>query len=155
VGLADGFAAYDGECWGISGNADGLAVVCVNQDDDLGMVYTIGSDWETTAYDAANWTATNAGDVVEAGTAQGHSTWNEGVCRGPNNELTVVGRDSQTDDGYIIRSTDGGSTWVELTAGVSAAFGAEVGTLNRCVYTDTALVLGGSGILASIPLDLL
>ena len=152
VALADGFSTYDGECWGIDANGDGLAVVCVNQTDGAGMVYTIGSDWETTAYDLANWTSTSASNVVDAALVAGHSTWNEGVCRGPNNELTVVGRDSQADDGYLMRSTDGGATWTELTSDVVAVFGAVPGPINRCVYTSTHLVLSGSGIFASAAL---
>lgn len=153
VSLADGFSLYDGECWDIAGNEDGLAVVCVDQDADRGMVYTIGSDWAITAYETENWTATNAGEIVEAGTVRGHSTWNEGVCRGAGNDITVVGRDSQDDLGYAMRSSDGGTTWTELTQGILAAHGGDFGPLNRCQYVGDSLIVGGSGIMASVKLS--
>jgi hypothetical protein len=153
VQLVSGFDAYDGECWEVDGNDDGLAVVCVNQDADEGRIYTIGADWASTAYDPSSWTATNTEDIVAAATVDGHSTWNEGVCRGADNEVTVVGRDSQTDDGYVIRSTDGGSTWTEHTADIVAAYGGAFGPATRCMYTDTHLLIGGSGIYAHVALS--
>jgi hypothetical protein len=152
---AEGFGAYDGECWGIDGNADGLAVVCVNQDADRGMAYTIGADWETTAYDPANWSSTNFDTVVAAATVAGHSTWNEGVCRGPDNRVTVVGRDSQTDDGYVAHSDDGGETWRELTAAIEGAYGSGLGPVTRCSYDDTHLMVAGPGLYAHAPISAL
>jgi hypothetical protein len=149
VQLANGFGEYSGECWDVSGNADGLAVVCVNQDADKGMIYTIGSDWETTAYTADHWTATDASTIATAATELGHSTWNEGVCRGPNNQIVALGRDSQTDVGYVLRSADGGATWSDISADIASAYGGDFGPMTRCEYTDTHLVLGGSGILAT------
>lgn len=147
INLADGFDAYIGECWQIDANGDGLAVVCVNQDADHGRVYTIGPNWTDDGYDAANWTATSMEDIVEAATVLEHSTWNEGVCRGPDNDVTVVGRDSQTDVGYVVRSTDGGSTWTEITADVAEAYGGDFSPVTRCTYVGDHLVIGGSGII--------
>ena len=149
---SEGIGAYDGECWGVAGNADGLAVVCVDQDADRGMAYTIGADWQTTAYDPDNWTETRFDTVVAAATEGGRSTWNEGVCRGPGNRVTVVGRDSQTNDGYVAHSEDGGSAWREVTAAVEAAFGGGFGPITRCMYTADHLMVAGPGLYAYVPL---
>jgi hypothetical protein len=151
----EGFGAYDGECWGVAGNADGLAVVCVDQEADRGMAYTIGPDWETTAYEPTNWTATDFDTVVAVATESGRSTWNEGVCRGPSNRVTVVGRDSQLNDGYVAHSDDGGEAWRELTPAVEEAFGGGFGPMTRCMYTSTHLMVAGPGIYAYVPLDAL
>ncbi len=151
--LAAGFSDYSGECWGVGANADGLSVACVNQDDDLGMIYTIGSDWEIAAYDANNWTGTDVSGIVSASTSMGHSTWSAGTCRGPDNFVAAVGRDSQTDDGWVITSKDGGETWTEHTSDIVTAYGGDFGPVIRCQVVDGTLVVGGSLILASAAVD--
>lgn len=152
VELVDSFSTYDGECWHVDGNSDGIALACVNEDADVGRVYTIGADWQTAAYDTENWTETRVEEIVAFARVDGHSTYNEGVCRGPDNDITVVGRDSQTDNGYAIRSTDGGASWAELTADIADAYGDDFGPATRCMYTDTHLLIGGSGLYAHVAL---
>jgi hypothetical protein len=153
VQLAEGFDEYSGECWRIDGNSDGLAVVCVNQDVGHGRVYTIGSDWRTTGYDAESWTMTRIEDHVDAALVLGNPTWNEGVCRGPDDAVIVVGRNSMTDEGYVVHSPDGGVSWTEITDDVAAAYGGEFGPVTRCMFTGTHLIIGGPGLLASVAIE--
>ena len=147
--LATGFSEYSGECWGIGGNEDGLVAACVNQDADVGMVYTIGADWESNGYDASNWTSTDVSELVSASVDMGHSTWAAGACRGPDNFVAAVGRDSQTDEGWVITSKDGGTNWTEHTADIATAYGGSFGPIIRCQVVDGTLVVGGSMTIAS------
>jgi hypothetical protein len=149
VQLATGFGEYGGECWGVAGNEDGLAAACVNQDADKGMVYTIGSDWGFSAYDAENWTETDVSEIVSASVDMGHSTWSAGTCRGPDNFVAAVGRDSESDAGWLITSNDGGSSWTEHTADIAEAYGDSFGPLIKCQVVEGTLVVGGSLIIAS------
>lgn len=149
---SEAFSVWTGECWGVAGNDDGLAVACVDQDGDRGMVYTIGSDWETSAYDAANWTETDMSTVVEYADPDGlgHSTWSRMVCRGDDNLVVAVGADTQTDDGWLAVSKDGGGSWTDLTADmVSTNLDTKFSALFQCQVVDGTLIAAGAGVLAS------
>lgn len=149
---AEAFSVWDGECWGMDGNADGLAVACVDQDADRGMVYTIGSDWETSAYDAANWTETDMSTVVEYAdpAGLGHSTWTRTVCRGDSDLVVAVGADTQDDTGWLAVSKDGGDSWTDLTADmVSTNLDTKFSALFQCQVVDGTVIAAGAGVLAS------
>jgi hypothetical protein len=79
----------------------------------------------------------------------GHSTWSAGTCRGPDNFVAAVGRDSESDAGWLITSNDGGSSWTEHTADIAEAYGDSFGPLIKCQVVDGSLVVGGSLIIAS------
>ncbi len=149
---SESFSVWDGECWGIDGNADGLAVGCVDQDGDRGMVYTIGSDWKSSAYQAANWTETDMSTVVEYAdpAGLGHSTWTRMVCRGDDNFVVAVGADTQDDAGWLAVSKDGGSSWTDLTADiVMTNLDSKFNALFQCQVVDGTLFAAGAGFLAS------
>ena len=78
----------------------------------------------------------------------GHSTWSAGVCRGPDNFVAAVGRDSESDEGWLITSKDGGVSWTEHTDDIAEAYGDRFGPLIRCQVVDGTLVIGGSLIIA-------
>ncbi|MED5371556.1 MAG: hypothetical protein VX899_11110 [Myxococcota bacterium] len=144
------FSQYIGECWGIDGNSDGLAVACVDQDADRAMVYTIGSDWKTSAYDASNWTESDLSTVLSASLVQDHSTWTRQVCRGPDNLVVAVGADTQDDTGWMATSTDGGSTWTDHTDDIVEAYGDSFSALFQCQVVDDHIVAAGAGVMIQV-----
>ena len=153
VALATGPSAYQGECWQIAGDEEGLAVVCVDQGADQGRIYTIGADWPEAAYEPANWTLTRNEELP--GGASRSASWNEGVCRGPGGRVTVVGRDSRRDRGYVLQSGDNGQRWRDLTGDLERVYGGGFGPVTRCAYAGGALIVGGADLYATIAADAL
>lgn len=149
---SEDFSPFVGECWHVDGNEDGIAVGCVDQEGDRGMVYTIGPDWQTTGYAASGWTATDMSTVVAYGDPAGlnHSTWTRAVCRGPDNLVVAVGADTQDDVGWLVTSVDGGVTWTEHTADIVTANGGQkFAALYQCQVVDGTVIAGGAGFLTS------
>jgi hypothetical protein len=150
------FSPFIGECWGIDGNSDGLAVACVDQADDRAMVYTIGSDWKTSAYMPSAWTATDLSTVLTVADPAGldHSTWTRQVCRGPDNLVVAVGADTQSNTGWLATSSDGGTTWADHTEDIVVAHaGSAFPVLFQCQVIDAHVVAAGAGFLAKIAIE--
>jgi len=126
----------------VHGNDDGIVIGCVNQDNDEGMIYTVGSDWQSNAYDAANWTETNVSTIlgVDPGT---DSTWTRGVCRGEGNLVAAAGEYSKKSNGWLLVSKDGGTTWENQTDALVAMKGDVVNSLYQCQFIGKTLIVGG------------
>ena len=143
VQLSDGPDEFGGELWDVASDSAGnIAVAGVNQDAGQGMVYSIGSDWTDSGYEADNWTKFNVADLL----GTDHSTWTRGVCRS-GSTVVAVGEFSSLGDGFILRSEDGGSTFSDLTveAEVSLPAGASMGPLHRCqLHSSGAFVVTGA-----------
>ena len=139
VELSDDFG---GELWDIDGDAHGLAVGGVNQDDGHGVVWTIGSDWSSTAYSPSAWQYTDVRDVLGAASP----TWVRGVCR-RGDRVAAVGEYSSLGDGFVLISQDGGDTFADRSGEVSDAMpmGMGLGPIHRCQFSsDGRLYAGGS-----------
>lgn len=139
VPLTTDFQDYKGECWSVDGNEDGLVIGCTNQDDDAGMVYTIGSDWKTTGYDSDNWTSTNTSSIIG-----GDSNWTRAVCRGQDNLVAAAGDLTSVEDGWLLVSTDGGANWTDYTDQLVEVTGGAVNGLYRCQFVGRTLFVGGA-----------
>jgi hypothetical protein len=96
---------HDGELWDLHVDGDGVIAVGVDQDDDQGWVFQSSQD----PYNADAWTKLSFEQFFP-----GRSTWADGVCRS-GDVVVVVGRMSQTEDAILLRSTDGGARWEDLT----------------------------------------
>jgi hypothetical protein len=148
-GRADGLwemvtmsSSFVGELWDIDGDAHGLVVGGVNQDDGHGVVWTIGTEWDTDAYEASAWHYTDVRTVL----SNPSPTWVRGVCR-VGDRVAVVGEFSSLGDGFLLISQDGGVSFEDRTAEVEATMsgGSGLGPLHRCQFlADGGLFAGGA-----------
>jgi len=122
---------YDGEMWSLDIAPDGQVIVGgVDQNRNVGMVYL--GDPSVPSF-----------DVFDLSTVLPESsTWVRGVCTN-GTRAVVVGEFSQTSDPLLFTSTDGGTTWEELTPDAATA------ALSECiVFADGSFaVTGGDGYL--------
>ena len=144
VPLVDGdsFSTYYGEMWDIDIDAGGIVVGGVNQAADEGMVYSIGADWPSSGYEADGWTAFKVSDLL----GSTDSTWVRGVCRSGDRVL-AVGEYSNTSEGFVLLSDDGGSTFSDLSADIVSAGLTDIPPLQRCQVLDDGgwVAAGGAG----------
>jgi hypothetical protein len=121
-----------GELWGIAVDGSGIVVGGVDQDEDVGMVFT-GS---LTAHDTTDWTAYAVSELYT------QPTWVRGVCRDASH-IVAVGEFSMQEDGLVLESDDGGSSWSDITP-------TGAGPLHRCTILDdgTLAVAGADGFFA-------
>ena len=143
--LADGVDSFNGELWDVDADSEGRLVAGgVNQDLGEGVVFSIGSDWATNGYEQTGWTAVNVGDVL----GRDDPTWVRGVCR-DGQRVVAVGEYSRRSDGFVLLSTDGGTTFKDQTESVFASMpeGSSLGALHRCQFADasTLAVAGADG----------
>lgn len=127
--------AFSGELWGIDVDAGGIVAGGVNQDDDVGVVFT----GPVNGTDPGDWTMLDV-STIHGGTSP---TWIRGVCRN-GQRIVAVGELSMVSDGLVFLSTDGGGTWTEITPSGAPS-------LHRCVLRDngTLYVAGADGYFAA------
>jgi photosystem II stability/assembly factor-like uncharacterized protein len=121
-----------GELWGIAVDSSGIAAGGVDQDEDVGMVFT----GDLTARDTSDWTAFAVSDLHT------DPTWVRGVCR-DGNRIVAVGEFSMQEDGLVLESDDGGTSWSDITPTDAPA-------LHRCTILGdgTLAVTGADGFFA-------
>lgn len=138
----DSFSEYYGEMWDIDADEGGLVVGGVNQAADVGMIYSIGPEWTESGYDLSGWTVFKVSDLL--GTTD--STWVRGVCRS-GERIIAVGEYSNTSQGFVILSDDGGASFSDLSDDVSPAGAEDLPPLQRCqILSDgTWAAAGGAG----------
>ncbi len=137
---ADGLSAFEGEMWGIDVNDDGIVVGGVNQDDDFGVIFTHPGTGDTAA---STWTRYDLRSVFPDDT-----TWVEGVCRG-DGVIYAVGRESISGWGFVLRSTDEGATFEDISLYEDGESDTAFPDLTRCYATETGVVVtGGDGVFA-------
>lgn len=113
VNLAgDGLAAFEGEMWGVDANASRVVVVGVDQDLNVGKIFVSGAD----RYDGDAYAQIDIDPLLPLGDTD--STWARGVCM-DNDHIVVVGEVQPLgvgdNTGFVLESTDGGVTFVDLT----------------------------------------
>jgi hypothetical protein len=123
--------------WGIDVNADGIAVGGVDQNRDVGMIYTIGTDADAT--DASAWNAFDVSDVFPDA-----STWVTDVCRTTGGVVYATGRESAQGWGFILRSDDGGQTFTDITP-YDADGESLFDDISRCQAFGEGIIAAGAG----------
>lgn len=116
-----------GELWGLDADAGGFVAGGVDQERDVGVVFTTSGD----PADPGAWTLLDVSTV--AGT---DATWIRGVCR-DGDRVVAVGEYSRTSDGLVLSSTDGGATWADQTP-------LESPPLHRCAFAGGTLAIAGA-----------
>lgn len=125
-------AHVEGEMWDLHVDEDGVVVGGVDQTLDAGMISISGPD----PYDPEQW----LGFRLDSRISQ--PTWIQGVCRS-GEEVVAVGRYSQSDNALVLRSTDGGTSWSNITPRDTPA-------LYVCEILDDGrlMVTGAEGVFA-------
>lgn len=133
VVLGDG---RTGELWGLDVHEGAVVAAGVDQGADVGLVFTSGPDPAR----AADFAMLDVSELVGD-----ESTWMRGACR-RGDEVWAVGEYSRTGDGLILRSTDGGASWEDVTPTDEAALPA----MHRCQVTDEGptVLAGAEGVVA-------
>lgn len=135
VRLATGIGEFDGEMWGIDVNADGISVGGVDQNRDVGKVYSIATAEDAT--DAANWTEFDVASVLAD-----EATWVTDVCRASGNVVIATGRQSAEGWGFVLRSEDGGETFTDITP-YDESGNSEFEDVSRCQVVDNGIIVAG------------
>jgi hypothetical protein len=120
--LATGIGAFNGEMWGIAVDDGGIVVGGVNQSSGIGMIYALDHGaTETRVMDVSTFYPSDA-------------TWIRGVCR-RGAELVAVGELSRRSDGIVLRSTDNGATWNNITPAADS-----FPSMHRCQVVEAGVV---------------
>ena len=135
VQLATGIGEYAGEMWGLDQDTNGIVVGGVNQDRDVGMIYTFAAASGGDPYGAAGWTEFDD-SLLPA--MEEEPTWIRGVCRGDGG-VFAVGEFSRRGAGFVLESRDEGVTFAVVTPE------GDVPSLHRClVLPDGRLAVAGA-----------
>lgn len=123
-------ADFDGELWGLDVDDAGVVAAGVDQDADVGVIFTSGPD----PYDLAAWRTTYLGDLFRS-----DPTWMRGACR--NDDVVVaVGEFSRDGAALVLRSDDAGATWDDVTPHYL-----HPPSVHRCeVFADGSVVIAGA-----------
>ena len=118
----------DGELWSIDSDGSNLILGGVDQNIDVGVIY-----WSNSTSDRLNpdgWFAYDLRDLFE------EPTWVRGVCR-DGDRMLAVGELTQTAEGILVESIDGGDTWRNITP-------TDAPPLSECVFAEGRLVVAGA-----------
>ena len=136
---ADGLGAFNGELWDIDVDDTGIVAGGVNQSNNTGVIFTHnhGTDDPT---DPANWELFDVVDLFE-----GATTWVQGVCRA-GSTIYAVGRESSQEWGFVLRSTDSGVTFEDITpyAMESNSLESMLAQAYRCQVTENGVIVAGA-----------
>ncbi len=124
--------AYDGEMWDVLVDDEGIAVGGVDQDGDVGKVFLSGTD----PYTPSDWTEISLDTWFPS-----RPTWVHGLCR-RGDTLVIVGRFSNVDDAIVLRSTDGGATFDDISPDEKSAYACQI------LEDDRIVIAGMQGLFA-------
>jgi hypothetical protein len=138
-----GLSAYNGEMWGIDVNDAGITVGGVNQAAGVGVVYSYDFALDAGIRDRSNWSQFNVNRIP--GLAD-NATWIQGVCRGPGELVYAVGRESREGWGFVLRSTDGGRSFSDISPYNASPNASDLLDAYRCqVTSDGGVIVAGAG----------
>lgn len=141
---ASGLGAFRGELWGVAADAAGVTVGGVNQDADVGVVFT-HSFGSGDARTAGGWAQYDLRTLFPGDA----STWIEGICRG-DGVIYAVGRESRQNWGIVLRSTDGGATFKDVSPYEAGVTRSDLPPVYRCQVVSGKLVVAGAGGLFGV-----
>lgn len=144
----EALGAFSGEMWGIDVNDDGIAVGGVNQSAGRGMVYTFDSSEGKAPNDRENWASFSLSKIFP-----NNATWIQGVCRGDGGLIYAVGRESKEGWGLVIRSTDNGQSWEDITPFADGASKSSLEEAYRCRVTEGGVIVAGAGGMFAVYKD--
>lgn len=126
--------ATTGELWGVAVDDGGVVAAGVEQGANYGIVYLAGDD----ANDADSWTAVDARATITRDLPSRFY----GVCRS-GERIAAVGDYSTRSEALVILSTDGGTTWEEVSP-------SDGPIIDDCYFDESGelLVVGGGGYIA-------
>lgn len=135
-----------GELWTLDLSQTYFVAGGVDQDRDVGIVATYDFAQGGEPQDATSWTVFDVSNVFAEA-----STWVHGVCIAADETIYAVGRESRVEWGFVLRSTDGGGTFEDITpyddSGTSL-----LEAMYECTVTDEALLMAGAqGQVAAMP----
>ncbi len=122
VQLATGLAEFAGEMWSLDADSDGLVVGGIDQNRNVGMVFTGPLD----GYSPSDWSSFDVSTLHP-----NEATWIRGVCRS-GGTIVAVGEFAMNAEGLILVSTDGGSTFTDQ---IPSGYG-DVPPVHRCEILD-------------------
>ena len=143
---AEGSEAFNGELWGIDVDDEFIVAGGVDQDSNTGVVFT-HQFGDGDATDPSNWTKFDVGSLFD-----GHTTWIQGVCLGDDG-IYVVGRESMLEWGFVLRSTDGGINFEDISPYDEGSAQSNLADAYRCQSTDDAVIVAGAEGLFAVYSD--
>lgn len=138
---SEGLGAFIGELWDIEAGREGIVAGGVNQSADKGVVYAHPGGESAT--DPSTWSFFDVSTLLPD-----QATWVSGVCMGAEG-IFAVGRESRETWGFVMRSTDGGSTYQDLTPR-DADNQPYFPDISRCTVKGGALIVAGAGGLFAV-----
>jgi hypothetical protein len=141
---SSGLSAFRGELWDIDVNDAIVVAGGVNQDADVGVIFTNANS--DTVSDATTWRRFNVNRVTTLADA---STWVSGVCAG-DGVVYAVGRESAEGWGFVLRSTNNGEGWDDISPYAAGSSSSSFPDVSRCVVAadGSLLVAGAAGLFA-------
>ena len=104
VQLVSGIGEFDGELWGIDVDDSGIVAVGVDQNRNVGHIFTSPADPYVDP-----WNDFDVSTIFPSDT-----TWMRGTCR-RGSVVVAVGEFSQRLDAIVLLSEDGGATFADIT----------------------------------------
>jgi hypothetical protein len=144
---ATGLGARIGELWDLDVNADGIVVGGVDQNRDVGLVYTHPLTAGSDPRDPSTWDRFVVSDL--GGIYDGAATWVQGVCRG-DGVIYAVGRDAREEWGFVLRSTDNGATFEDISPYEDGNPKPYIDAAYRCEATPDGVIIAGAGGLFAV-----
>jgi hypothetical protein len=142
---ASGLSAFSGELWDIDVNDEVIVAGGVNQDADVAVIFSHPNNSEAT--DASAWRRFNVNRVPTLADA---ASWVTGVCVGED-VIYAVGREAREGWGFILRSTDNGQTFEDISPYSDGATSSDFDDVSRCeVAEDGTLIVAGAGGLFAV-----
>ena len=135
IQLVSGLGEWDGEMWGVAADPTRVVAVGVDQDNDIGKIFVSGTD----QYDAADYTQIDIDPILGSRLPASGSTWARGVCMDGNRVVVVGEIQPLGQGGFVIESTDGGTTFNDITPDGSVA------SWSKCSIGGGRLVVAGAG----------
>lgn len=124
-------ATHRGELWSVDADGRALAAGGVDQDADVGTIFTTDGD----PSDPSAWIATRL-DTLDCPGCADDATWVRAVCRS-GDRVIAAGELTVRSDGLLLESLDGGLTWSDRTPDGAPS-------LTACHLTADRLVVAGA-----------